>query len=316
MDTPQFVKDVIMNSLYIIPSMLFMFTYMVLICIWIEITMFSRDQYLIQHSRYNCVWKAVWGSVTSLILCALLFVFIYAWMNQNLDFITGLYTSLWIMSLFNPLFAFVVWLALVVRFAGFPYLNGVWRQQTSRMFYVVSVWTVGQLVSGVMISIWTADDGDWMKKDEYIWFSLSVALTLVFSEMIPLIYTSDWQRMGFLLMDFVNWRDLWLRNERQGLAHDPRLVDDLFSKSKGALHKDNGTSFEFKRALCLCLCASQILKCVQPLTARWAATCTLTTSRRTWRLPRRRRRRRSRHRYRHSRGSSTCRRCSCAWTAA
>eukprot|EP01084_Bolivina_argentea_P069121 125830_1 len=94
---------------------------------------------------------------------------------------------------------------------------------------------------GVMTAIWTNDaDSDWMNRDDYIWFSLSVALCLVFSEILPLIYTSDWHRMGFLLMAFVNWRDLWLRNQRHALAHDPRLIDDLFES------KPNSSALEFK----------------------------------------------------------------------
>ena len=77
------VKDIIMNSLYIIPTFIFMFTYMVLICIWIEITMFSRDQYLIQHDRYNRLWKCIWATVISLIMSTLIFIFIYTSVTQN-----------------------------------------------------------------------------------------------------------------------------------------------------------------------------------------------------------------------------------------
>ncbi len=32
--------------------------------------------------------------------------------------------------------------------------------------------------------------------------------------------------MWFLLMAFVNWRDLWLRNQSTALIYDPRLIDD------------------------------------------------------------------------------------------
>ena len=93
-----------------------------------------------------------------------------------------------------------------------------------------------------------------MHVNDYIWFSLSVALTLLFSEIIPLIYTSDWQRMGYLLMAFMNWRDLWLRDERRGLAHDPRLIDDPVRKS-GDGHP-NSSELEFKRkSFVLNLCA-------------------------------------------------------------
>ena len=81
-----------------------------------------------------------------------------------------------------------------------------------------------------------------MQRDDYVWFSLSVALTLVCSEIIPLIYTSDWQRMGFLLLAFINWRDLWLRDERHGLAHDPRLIDDPLRSTN-----PNSSDLEFKR---------------------------------------------------------------------
>lgn len=154
---PQLLKDLIMNSLYIGPTMTYQFTYMVLICLWIEITMFSRDQFLIQHGRYNCVWKAVWGTVTGLIIAALVFFFFWASANSNNNFGTGLYTSLWIMTFVTPLVAFLVWLILVIRFAGFPYLNDVWQQQTKRMFMVVCVWTAGQLISGTMTAIWTYD---------------------------------------------------------------------------------------------------------------------------------------------------------------
>ena len=155
----EFVKDVIMNSLYMIPTFIFMFTYMVLICIWIEITMFSRDQYLIQHDRYNRLWKCIWGIVISLIMSALIFVFIWTSYTENLDFLTGLYVSLWIMTFVIPVVAFCIWCLLVIRFAGFPYLNDVWKQQTVRMFRLVLVWTIGQLISGVMSAIWSEDEG-------------------------------------------------------------------------------------------------------------------------------------------------------------
>jgi len=220
------VEDLIMNSLYIGPTVTYQFTYMMLICLWIEITLFSRDQFLIQHERYNCVWKCVWGTVTMLIVSALIFIFFWASSSGDNNLITGLYKSLWIMTFVTPCLAFMVWILLMIRFAGFPYLNDVWKQQGTRMFYVVCVWTGGQLIAGIMLTIWTYVQGPWMHSDSYVWFSLSVALTLVISEIIPLLYTADWQRMGFLLMAFINWRDLWLRDERHGLAHDPRLMDD------------------------------------------------------------------------------------------
>merc|ERR1719295_227630 len=233
---PQILQDLIMNSLYIGPSITYQFTYMVLICIWIEITMFSRDQFLIQHGQYNCVWKCVWGTITTLIISALVFFFIWESKNSNYNFGTGLYTSLWIMTFVTPTVAFLVWVILVIRFAGFPYLSNVWQQQTKRMNYVVIVWTVGQLIYGTMTAIWTYDEGEWMSEDEYIWFSLSLALTLLFSEIIPLIYTSDWQRMGFLLLAFMNWREMYIKDYQHGLAHDPRLVDDPLRRPDGTHH--------------------------------------------------------------------------------
>ena len=90
-----------------------------------------------------------------------------------------------------------------------------------------------------------------MNKDDYIWFSVSVALTLIISEIFPIIYTADWHRMGFLLMAFVNWRDLWLRNESHALAHDPKLIDDPFQNNNRAANSssapNSSSQHEFKR---------------------------------------------------------------------
>lgn len=83
-----------------------------------------------------------------------------------------------------------------------------------------------------------------MTKDESIWFSISVAVTLVLAEIAPLIYTSDWHRMGYLLMAFVNWRDLWLRNQQHAIAHDPRLIDDPFQNTTP---HPNSSELEFRR---------------------------------------------------------------------
>ena len=82
-----------------------------------------------------------------------------------------------------------------------------------------------------------------MTKDESIWFSISVTVTLVIAEIAPLIYTSDWHRMGYLLMAFVNWRDLWIRNQQHAIAHDPRLIDDPFQN----VPNPNSSELEFRR---------------------------------------------------------------------
>ena len=63
------------------------------------------------------------------------------------------------MSFVVPLFAGIIYIILMIRFAGFPYLNDVWKQQTVRMLYVVLVWTCGELVTGVMTAIWNRDQG-------------------------------------------------------------------------------------------------------------------------------------------------------------
>ena len=59
------------------------------------------------------------------------------------------------MNFVIPLVAFVVWMVLVIRFAGFPYLNDVWKQQTKRMFKIITIWTVGQLFMGIMSAVWS-----------------------------------------------------------------------------------------------------------------------------------------------------------------
>merc|ERR1712228_33282 len=58
-------------------------------------------------------------------------------------------------------------------------------------------------------------------------------------------------RMGFLLMAFVNWRDLWLRNESHALAHDPKLIDDPFQNELNQQNSSaNSSLLEFKPIDC------------------------------------------------------------------
>lgn len=67
-----------------------------------------------------------------------------------------------------------------------------------------------------------------MKSDDYLWFDVSLAGTLVICEILPILYTTDWNRLGFLLIAFDNWRTLFFINPNHALSHAPLLVEDPY----------------------------------------------------------------------------------------
>ena len=121
--TINFIKNVIMNLLFLCPTFMFLFLYMILICIWIEIVMFSRDQFLIEHSKYGKIWKIIYIFIITLILISLIITFVLSIINHNNSFMNSMYTSLFLMDFLVPWFCkIIIYLILIIMdLCGFPY---------------------------------------------------------------------------------------------------------------------------------------------------------------------------------------------------
>ncbi|ETO06204.1 hypothetical protein RFI_31191, partial [Reticulomyxa filosa] len=158
------ILDITMNLLFLLPSFIFLLVFMILCCIWIEITLFSRDQDLLSRDKYGKIWRYSYIAIFFFMLSALIVTYVVCAKNgsNSNELAAALFRSLWIMQLFIPTCAFSVYVFSVVRFAGFPFINHVWQQQSKRMNLVILVWTFGDLLEGTMLSIWANNDiYDW-----------------------------------------------------------------------------------------------------------------------------------------------------------
>lgn len=235
---PSIVKDILMNLLFIFPSFIFLLTYIILLCIWIEITLFSRDQYLIRREAYSKIWKTIYITIVLLILSGTITCFILSVVQQSPPILSALFFSLWVMDFVIPALSAIIYIILIIRFAGFPYYNDIWRQQSNRINRIIFVWTFADIISGTMIAVWSdKSNNHWTAEDQHIWFQISVFATVFVSEIAPILWVSEWTNLGFLLIAFDQWRTMYMENPRTAQQHAPLLSDDPYAKG---VKKGNG----------------------------------------------------------------------------
>ena len=69
-----FDRDALLNLLFVFPSFCFLLVYMILLAIWIEIVIFSRDHYIIERDTYRIMSRRIYSAVVGIVLCTLLSV--------------------------------------------------------------------------------------------------------------------------------------------------------------------------------------------------------------------------------------------------
>ncbi|ETO35998.1 hypothetical protein RFI_01063 [Reticulomyxa filosa] len=239
------VLDILMNLLFLLPTFFFLLVYMILCCIWMEITLFSRDQFILTREDYSKIWRRLYFTIFVFMLVALVVTFVIC-MQKGSDsdqLASALFRSVWVMQLFIPTCAVGVYIFLIVRFAGFPFLNEVWKQQAKQMNLVVAFWTLGDLLEGTMLSIWANNTlCNW--DDNKLAFQISVVLTTFCCEMLPVLYVTDWNVLGFLVIAFDHWRNLFVGDSSQAISPN----DPLLRYSKRAV-ASSASSLNSKRVI-------------------------------------------------------------------
>mmetsp|Transcript_21416 Transcript_21416/g.31835 ORF Transcript_21416/g.31835 Transcript_21416/m.31835 type:complete len:582 (-) Transcript_21416:96-1841(-) len=211
-----------MAILQTFPETLFIAAYLLLFMQWVEIYIFTHDQFIFpSRTFFHRRWRGFYLAVVSMIFCALAIFYILLFSNQigNAD------SDLAVINLAQAIFNFILpglfiitWSYFSFGFSGFGYSSTVDYRRLVKLNYLVFGWTVGRLIRGV--AFW------WDSKSHTLSGSLNamiLVVIMVITELIPFLFTWDSEIVSLLLL---SEEGNALRISRQGSQNDYKLLED------------------------------------------------------------------------------------------
>eukprot|EP00808_Paulinella_micropora_P015202 g28457.t1 len=192
--------------LFTFPEFVLLSTYCLLFLHWLEIYVFSHDQFEMS-SPYNLRRSFL----TAFIVCSTilyillgLFYFLLA-INEGVDmsvdegfslFIeqavaVGSFALVAIFSLISCYYAFIL-------LSGFPFASAIAADRASKITLVFSVWSIGRIAKGVGLIL--ALNGNWQQNLPDIYYIMLTCSLLTLGEGFPMLLSLDWGVVALLNM--------------------------------------------------------------------------------------------------------------------
>jgi len=195
--------------LFVIPAYLFTSVYMLLFLAYIEITIFSRMQFVITRSWFVKTWRYGFYIFNSFFYVAT--GMSYAGVFVSLDTRLGqwiqefILQSLWLCNFALPFIALVSYSYITIRYAGFPFTNSWSKERNDKITKVFLVWSIGRILVGLsyvflMGKTWSNGDGAYVQM-----YLVSIA---IFTEGIPVLMVLNWRIVRLLQREFTSCNEV------------------------------------------------------------------------------------------------------------
>jgi hypothetical protein len=210
--------------LFIFPEFVFLSSYLVLFFCWIEVFVFSHEQYFMRYSRFQKSWKTIFSLFNLAMGAAQIWAYVELYLPKSIlksDVLIIIYILLISNCLLLPCIVGVSWSYLQFMLSGFPYNSAVASMRVSKLNWILLIWSFGRIVRGLMLWIFNIDRNWGSAKGNLDLFSILVVTAISAAEVMPISMLMDWQVVSLLILGD---RDVTAQERRFSLDFENGIV--------------------------------------------------------------------------------------------
>lgn len=203
--------------LFIFPEFLFITSFMLLFLTWLEMYIFSHEQYVYQLRSFQYIWRLLFGGTTvALVILQAIFYTLLFTGSDSAAMLTVIYDVLIAASIGLPaLFFMIRFYFECFVLSGFPFSSAMAQHALSKLGRALYIWSACRIVRGVVLWVYYID-ADWGDHVSVDFLSVLVVGSVLIAEIIPINVMLDWSTVSLLL----------LCDSRGHLAHRNLLSDE------------------------------------------------------------------------------------------
>lgn len=184
----------ILVMLFTIPEYVILSTYAILFFHWLEIYIFSHEQFVVpSRAIFRTKWKCVFWVLTVILYALLttLYVLLSVRPDQAQDNVFNIieYTAAIGCFILPGLMGVVSYYFAFFMLSGFPFASSIQREQVAKINTVFGLWTIGRIARGVLLVISIEDN--WQQTLDSIYLGMVVVSILAVSEFFPFMLVLD-----------------------------------------------------------------------------------------------------------------------------
>jgi hypothetical protein len=190
--------------LFTLPEFLAITMYIMVVFTWLEIYVFSHEQFLIQSlSKFREQWKCSFYILSIILYAVLAAFYVLLCVKPDTDLqdvvVTEINLCIIISNFCAPAIACMVRTYFgVCVLSGFSFASALAEQRAKKVNDLFVVWTISRFARGVIMFL--SSDSPWEKNlSSPVLVSITVA-TLLLCEIFPCLMSTDWGIMGVLLL--------------------------------------------------------------------------------------------------------------------
>jgi len=220
------------------PETLFLATYLLLFMHWIEIYIFTHDQFLFpSRTFFHKRWRLIYVVLVATVFAMLGLFYILLATNQlgnSSRYLDDIDTAQAVANFSIPGVFILTWLYFSWGLSGFGYSSVIEYKRLVKLNRLVIFWTIGRIARGLQF-IWDSKTSDLSKT----FVAMILVSSMVVCELLPFLFTMDWDIISLLLLadeapalrtsyhhdgsDYKLLADFEVRRQTSSEAPSPRL---------------------------------------------------------------------------------------------
>lgn len=187
--------------LFILPEILFLSIYMLLFCNWLEIFIFSHDQFMFTVEGFHTRWRWIFLIINAplYILQVVFYILLYSGspISQS-NIVTSLTYIVALFSLILPIIGGLIFLYFsTLALSGFPFISTLAQSRVKRINLVLLCWSFGRVLRGILLLISFGKKWDSSLPENLL--SAVIVGILCVVEVVPFSLSLDWSNISMLL---------------------------------------------------------------------------------------------------------------------
>lgn len=210
----------ILVILFIFPEFIFICAYILLFFNWLEMFVFSHEQFIFDFRGFQRAWKLIFSGTLVIVLILQIVLFLKLCFADDLSkskilniiFFVIFYSNLGLPAIFLMLWIYFQFLLL----SGFPFISVIALSRVRSLSYACIVWSLGRIARALMLYFfgiqfnWNAVSNDVL--------SILIVASLVIAEVLPFNLMTDWATVSLLLL--ADHGDTYRRGDRDASIGD------------------------------------------------------------------------------------------------
>ncbi|GAB5365977.1 hypothetical protein AAMO2058_001105000 [Amorphochlora amoebiformis] len=186
-----------------LPEFIFLSTYLLLLFHWLEVYIFSKEQFLFATKRsFHKQWQRVFAGshiafYTGLVAFYAIFLTSAIEKESVIRYIEALSILEAVANFALPVAHIFVWMHFGIRLAGFSYSSENAKKNVESMNGIIILWSAGRLAKGTMLIV--QNFMSFKKALSPVAYSMLMVIALLLTEFLPFIFALDYGIIGALI---------------------------------------------------------------------------------------------------------------------